>query len=71
MVGGAALAGSGNIGQGFRNIMGVQSSLPSPGPSLDTRVMQSMPSSTDVLMENVNFALPSAGAYTPLTLKPR
>lgn len=71
MVGGAAVAGSGNIGEGFRNMMGVQSSLPSPTPSLDTRVMQSMPSPTNVLMENINFALPSAGAYTPLTLKPR
>ena len=79
MVGGAALAGSGNIGQGFRNMMGIQSSLPSPTPSLDTRVMQSMPSPTNALMENINFSSPSArlavdlsaGAYTPLTLKPR
>jgi hypothetical protein len=68
MVGGAALAGNGNIGQGFKSMMGVQSSLPSPTPSLNTRVMQSIPSPTDVLMENINFALPSAGAYTPLTL---
>jgi hypothetical protein len=68
MVGGAALAGGGNIGQGFKSMMGMQSSLPSPTPSLDARVMQSMPSPTDVLMENINFALPPAGAYTPLTL---
>lgn len=71
LAGGAAIAGDGNIGQGFKNMMGVQSSLPSPGPSLDTRVMQSMPNATDVLMGNANFALPSTGAYTPLTLKPR